>query len=236
MVIAADEVTVAIDKHEILKNLTFEVKAGTITGLLGPSGAGKTTLMRAIIGVQSLTNGELHILGDKAGSAQLRKRIGYVSQSASIYTDLTVKENVRYFGAIMSAPTKQQTDVIQQVGLMPQKDQLVDTLSGGQKTRVSLAIALLGNPDILVLDEPTVGLDPVLRRDLWNLFKTMAINGKSFIISSHVMDEAEKCDEILLLLDGEMLFHGTLENVLHKTKTNSMDTAFLRLVENKEAV
>ncbi|HET8883913.1 MAG TPA: ABC transporter ATP-binding protein [Candidatus Saccharimonadales bacterium] len=228
---------VSVEKDDvcILNAINFTVKPGSITGLIGPSGSGKTTLMRAIAGVQTVTKGELTILGMPAGTKQLRQKIGYMSQTPAIYSDLTVIQNVRYFARLVGANKQQVANRITAVDLDEQKNQLVDKLSGGQKARVSLAITLLGNPEILILDEPTVGLDPVLRRDLWKLFKKLAEQGKTLIISSHVMDEAERCDHLLLLRDGQLLWNENRQALLESTKTHSVEAAFLHMVGNKEA-
>jgi ABC-2 type transport system ATP-binding protein len=230
--VVAENLSVWKDKNQVLHDLSFEIEKGKVTGLIGPSGAGKTTLMRAIVGLQ-LLEGRLDVLGSSAGTAQLRSKIGYVTQSPAVYDDLTVAQNLKYFAAILRA--KNTVDkVIGQVDLLPQKNQLVASLSGGQKARVSLAVALLGNPELLVLDEPTVGLDPVLRRDLWNLFADLASQGKTLLISSHVMDEADRCDNVLLLRDGGLLWQKDKVGLLQATKARDVETAFLQLVEREE--
>jgi len=233
--IRAEKLVVKKDNITILRELTFEVPAGTITGLIGPSGSGKTTLMRAIVGVQSITNGTLAILGRPAGSYELRRRIGYVSQVTAIYEDLTVLQNVRYFATLVHANRSQADEVIDLVRLNPQRNQVAQSLSGGEKARVSLAIALLGNPDLLVLDEPTVGLDPLLRRELWQLFAELAAKGKTLLISSHVMDEAEKCHDLLLMRSGELLWQDTRESLLRSTNTQSVESAFIAIIPKQEA-
>ncbi|MEP6710748.1 MAG: ABC transporter ATP-binding protein [Candidatus Saccharibacteria bacterium] len=229
--ILADKLVVSKGKDRILKGLSFEIKPGEITGLLGPSGSGKTTLMRAIVGVQKISNGKLEIFNQPAGNSDLRSTIGYVSQTSSIYDDLTVEQNLKYFATILKADETKIIKALRQVDLFDRRRQLVETLSGGQKTRVSLAVALLGDPQLLVLDEPTVGLDPVLRRDLWRLFASMAAKGKTLLVSSHVMDEAEKCDNLLLLRDGGLLWKNSKETLLTTTRTDSVEAAFLYLVE-----
>ncbi len=231
--IIAKNLTIVKGKSPILNSLSFEVKSGLITGLLGPSGAGKTTLIRSIVGVQTTTKGSLSVLGLKAGDKRLRPRIGYVTQAPAVYTDLTVFQNLRYFATLARAPLSQVKQVIRQVKLEAQEKQLVETLSGGQKTRVSLAVALLGDPDLLVLDEPTVGLDPLLRKELWQLFKELAADGKTLLVSSHVMDEAEHCDELLLIRGGDLLWNDTKDKLLQKTKCRSVEDAFLKIVEEK---
>lgn len=227
--IEATKLVVQKQATRILDELTFQVRAGSITGLIGPSGSGKTTLMRAIVGVQKY-QGNLNVLAKPAGDKKLRTRIGYVTQSPAIYSDLTVAQNLHYFAVIARASKAQEQTILEQVDLQAHKNQLASTLSGGQKARVSLAIALLGSPDLLVLDEPTVGLDPILRRDLWNLFARLAGQGKTLLISSHVMDEADRCDELLLLRDGKLLWQDSRQQLLAQTATRSVEEAFLTIV------
>jgi ABC-2 type transport system ATP-binding protein len=217
-------------RSEVLHDLDISVPRGQVVGLLGPSGSGKSTLMRSIVGAQRIAGGEVAVLGSPAGSPSLRRRIGYVTQSPSVYEDLTVRQNLRYFGRVIGAPRDDGDRVIREVDLGAQTNQLVGNLSGGQRSRVSLAVALLGSPELLVLDEPTVGLDPVLRRDLWTLFASLAASGVSLLVSSHVMDEATRCDRILLLHDGDLLADETPEQLLAQTKTRDADDAFLTLI------
>ncbi len=219
--------------RSILNELTFAVRKGAVTGLIGPSGSGKTTLMRTMVGVQ-VFSGTLRIFEQSAGSKALRKAIGYVTQAPAIYEDLSVLQNLRYFATLANTPKKDVIEIVKTVHLEEQANQLASTLSGGQKARVSLAIALLGDPELLVLDEPTVGLDPLLRRELWNLFKQLANKGKTLVISSHVMDEAERCDELLLLRDGRILWNGTKKELLQKTRESSVENAFISIVEKGE--
>ena len=230
--IEAAGVLVEERKTPILRRLNFQVRRGAITGLIGPSGAGKTTLMRCIVGVQEY-NGTLHVLGQLAGSKSLRSKIGYVTQSPAIYYDLTVRQNIEYFARIANAPKQQVNDIIATVELGEQSNQIVTSLSGGQRARVSLAVALLGNPEILVLDEPTVGLDPILRQQLWNVFRKLADAGKTVLVSSHVMDEADRCDEVLLVRDGQILWNDTREKLLTKTRTSSTGDAFITMIEGE---
>lgn len=212
-----------------LDGVTFEITPGKITGLIGPSGSGKTTLMRAIVGAQELTGGTLEVLGLPAGSRPLRSKIGYVTQSPAVYDDLTALQNLHYFAAVLGVPRADADRVLKQVDLTKQAGQLVGSMSGGQRARVSLAVALLGSPELLVLDEPTVGLDPVLRERLWALFDSLAAEGRTLIVSSHVMDEAERCPELLLLRDGKVLSHGTRSELLKHTGTQNVQAAFLKL-------
>lgn len=221
-------------RNEVLDGLSLAVPRGRIVGLLGPSGSGKTTLMRAIVGVQVVRSGEIEVLGLPAGSAALRTRVAYVTQQPSVYDDLTVRQNLRYFRRVLGAPASDVERVIDRTELGPVAERLVGTLSGGQRGRVSLAAALLGSPELLVLDEPTVGLDPVLRVELWALFRALADDGVTLLVSSHVMDEAKRCDRLLLMRDGELLADDTVDGVLEVTRTDDVEAAFLRLIERGE--
>jgi len=215
----------------VLPDLSVEVEAGTVTGLLGPSGSGKTTLIRAIVGVQKVAGGDVSVLGIPSGSRELRSRIGYVTQSPSVYGDLSVAENLRYFARILATPDGSVGRVVETVGLGGFEGRIVGSLSGGQRARVSLATALLGDPPVLVLDEPTVGLDPVLRRDLWDTFHRLAAGGATLLVSSHVMDEADRCDRLVLLREGRVLATGTPDGLRQTTGATDLDTAFLRLID-----
>jgi ABC-2 type transport system ATP-binding protein len=215
----------------VLPGLSLVVRTGTVTGLLGPSGSGKTTLMRAIVGVQRVEAGQVTVLGESAGTPALRRRVGYVTQAPSVYADLSVRENLRYFARVLDVPRERVDEAIATVDLGPRAGQVVRTLSGGERARVSLATALLGAPDLLVLDEPTVGLDPVLRRDLWATFHRLAGEGTTLLVSSHVMDEAERCDELLLLRDGRLVAAGAPRELLARTGATDLEQAFLTLAE-----
>ena len=219
----------------VLPGLSVAVPRGQVVGLLGPSGCGKTTLMRAIVGVQKVAGGTVTVLGRPAGSKELRTRIGYVTQDPSVYTDLTVSENLGYFAAVLGVPRSRRAAeverVLELVALTDHARARVDRLSGGQFSRVSLGAALLGTPELLVLDEPTVGLDPVLRRDLWGLFGRLANEGVTLLVSSHVMDEAARCDRLLLMREGRMLADDTLDGVLAATGAPDAEQAFLVLVD-----
>jgi ABC-2 type transport system ATP-binding protein len=217
----------------VLRDLELEVAPGTVTGLLGPSGCGKTTLMRALVGVQIVESGRIEVLGIPAGSPELRSRVGYVTQAPSVYGDLTVEQNLRYFAAVTASPRKRIGEVLQTVGLTGAAGRLVRSLSGGQRSRVSLASALVNEPDLLVLDEPTVGLDPVLRRDLWALFHRLAERGATLLVSSHVMDEADRCHALLLLREGRLLAQAAPDELRARTGANDLEEAFLRLVEER---
>ena len=220
---------------EVLRDLDFSVSAGQVTGLLGPSGCGKTTLMRSIVGVQRITGGEVEVFGSPAGDASLRDRIGYVTQQPSVYDDLTVTENLRFFARILGVGTERVAECIDTVALGSDRDSIVSRLSGGQRSRVSLAVALLGEPALLVLDEPTVGLDPVLRVELWETFHRLADAGAGVLVSSHVMDEASRCDRLLLMRDGRLIADDTPEGLLASTSAEDIEHAFLTIVRDKEA-
>jgi ABC-2 type transport system ATP-binding protein len=215
----------------VLPGISLDVEEGTVAGLLGPSGSGKSTLLRAIVGVQIVESGTVEVLGAAAGSAGLRRRVGYVTQAPSVYADLTVAENLRYFERVLGAPQRSVERALDTVGLRDLEGRVVRTLSGGQVSRVSLAAALLAGPELLVLDEPTVGLDPLLRRDLWRTFRTLAETGVTLIVSSHVMDEADHCDQLLLLREGKLIADEAPASLRARTGCDDLDDAFLALVE-----
>ncbi|MFC8503869.1 ABC transporter ATP-binding protein [Pedococcus sp. NPDC057267] len=233
-VIEIDHLRVVRGGRTVLPDLSARIPAGQVVGLLGPSGSGKSTLIRAIVGVQVVEAGDVRVLGEAAGSPSLRRRVAYVTQSPSVYDDLTVRANVRYFADVLGADRATVESAIESVDLTSHADVLVGRLSGGQRSRVSLAAALVDDPELLVLDEPTVGLDPVLRRDLWNLFRRLAAQGRSLLVSSHVMDEASRCDRLLLLREGEVLADATLEELLGRTGADDAEGAFLALIDRAQ--
>ncbi len=220
----------------VFDGLDVEIPRGQITGLLGPSGCGKTTLMRSIVGVQKVAGGTVQVLGHPAGSASLRHRVAYDTQEASVYGDITIEQNLRYFARLIGAPHADVDRVLAQVGLTAQAKQRADALSGGQENRVSLAVAMLGSPELLVLDEPTVGLDPLLRSELWRVFRELVDDGATLIVSSHVMDEAARCDRVLLMRAGHIVADTTPAGLLAETGEPDPDAAFLALVERDERV
>jgi ABC-2 type transport system ATP-binding protein len=228
-VIEVRGLTVVRDRP-VLDGLDVTIGSG-VTGLLGPSGCGKSTLLRSIVGVQRVAGGDVTVLGEPAGSASLRRRIGYVTQEPSVYGDLTVTENLRFFARVLGCADSEVDRAIDAVDLRSHAGALVGRLSGGQRSRASLAVALLGSPDLLVLDEPTVGLDPVLRRDLWLLFHRLADDGAAVLVSSHVMDEAERCDQLLLMREGQILAHDTPAAIKERVGSHDIESAFLALVE-----
>lgn len=219
--------------REVLHGITCDVPRGSVVGLLGPSGCGKTTLMRALVGVQIVASGTVTVLGEPAGSPGLRRRVGYATQTPAVYADLTVAENLRYFAAVLGAPRGDVDRVVHEVGLGDNRDQVTATLSGGQLSRANLAVALLGTPEVLVLDEPTVGLDPVLRQELWELFRGLAAQGRTLVVSSHVMDEAGRTDRLLLMREGQILADGTPDGLRSRTGTPDLEQAFLHLIAEK---
>jgi ABC-2 type transport system ATP-binding protein len=231
--VAIEDLVVRRGGRRVLHSVSCELRAGAVTGLIGPSGCGKTTLMRAIVGVQIVQSGRVSVLGLAAGSTQLRRRVGYVTQAPSIYADLSVHENLRYFARVLGVGETRIGEVIETVSLADHVHQVASNLSGGERARLSLASALLGEPEVLVLDEPTVGLDPVLRRELWAHFRRLAGSEVTLVISSHVMDEAEHCDELLLMRDGELLASGTPDQLRARTGEADLEDAFLALIEQR---
>ncbi|MEV4684718.1 ABC transporter ATP-binding protein [Streptomyces kurssanovii] len=221
-------------KHALLQEISFTVPQGVIVGLLGPSGCGKTTLLRSVVGIQPATCGHVQVLGHPAGAPGLSRRVGYVTQAPSVYPDLTVLENLRYFSAALGMRGWRRENavvrVVKEVDLAEYADKPVARLSGGQYSRVSLAVALLGTPDLLVMDEPTVGLDPLVRRELWSVFKRLAEEGTTLLVSSHVMDEADRCDRLLLMRGGRLIASAGREDLLLHTGCDSVEEAFMHLV------
>lgn len=221
-------------KHTVLEHLDLTIGGG-VTGLLGPSGCGKSTLMRCLVGVQQVRGGTVTVFGQPAGSRQLRDRVGYVTQAVSVYHDLTVAENLRFFARVLGTGRTEVDRVVEAVDLREYRDDVVSRLSGGQQSRASLAVALLGKPDLLVLDEPTVGLDPVLREDLWNLFHRLADSGVAAFVSSHVMDEAERCDRLLLMREGRIIADGSPGEIKDSAGVEDVESAFLAIVRRDAA-
>ena len=228
--VVVDRLRVVRGGRAVLDGLSLTVEPGSVTGLLGPSGCGKTTLMRAVVGVQALAGGRVTVLGRPAGCPPLRRRVAYVTQAPSVYGDLTVDENLRYFAAIARADGRDVDHARMIVGLEGEGKRVVRTLSGGEQSRVSLASALIGRPELLILDEPTVGLDPVLRAELWATFRALAREGRTLLISSHVMDEAAACDALLLMRDGELVAATTPDRLRAATGEHDLGAAFLTLI------
>jgi ABC-2 type transport system ATP-binding protein len=222
--------------HEVVRVPELAVSAGAVTGLMGPSGCGKTTLMRTIVGVQRVAAGGVSVLGHPAGSAALRARVGYMTQAPSVYGDLTVRENLRFYARVLATPMDKVDEVIDAVRVPARAGQLVRDLSGGERARVSLAAVLLGEPEVLVLDEPTVGLDPLLRVELWRLFAGLAERGATLLVSSHSLEEARHCDRLLLMRDGELLVSDTPGGLSRRTGRENLEDAFLEIVSRREEV
>ncbi|WP_221933735.1 ABC transporter ATP-binding protein [Aeromicrobium piscarium] len=233
--IEVDRLVVQRGRSTVLPGLDVAIGAGSITGLLGPSGSGKTTLIRCIAGVQQIASGTVQVLGEPAGTPRNRARVGYVTQASSVYADLTVEQNLRYFADLAGATRTRIDEVLGLVDLVSHRSALTGNLSGGQRTRVSLAAALVAAPEVYLLDEPTVGLDPVLRRDLWQLFADLASDGATLLVSSHVMDEAARCDRVLLLRDGHLIADDTPAGLRADAGTDDLDEAFLRIAEREAA-
>jgi ABC-2 type transport system ATP-binding protein len=234
-VIDIQNLRVVRGKRVALDNISVQIARGTITGLLGPSGCGKTTLMRCIVGTQLIDEGTVAVLGRPAGSAELRHRVGYVTQDPTIYNDLRIIDNVRYFAALYGTDSDAADQSIAAVGLDDHRTALCGNLSGGQRTRVSLACALVSRPELLVLDEPTVGLDPVLRVDLWEQFHQLAQRGTTLVVSSHVMDEADHCGDLVLMREGHLLAHSTPTKLREDTGCQSLEEAFLSVIRHSTA-
>lgn len=233
--IEVDGLVVDRGARRVLDGITCNIPKGAVVGLLGPSGSGKSTFIRSVVGVQRVASGRVTVLGEAAGSASLRRSVGYLTQSPSIYADLTVRENARYFAALYGGSASDADAAIANVGLTEAAGQSVATLSGGQRARASLACALISRPQVLILDEPTVGQDPVLRNELWDRFHAMARDGATLLVSSHVMDEARRCDRLLFIDDGRLIADETPEAVMTRTGAADMDEAFLRLVVARRA-
>lgn len=234
--IEIDRLVVVRGGREVLHGIDAQIARGSVTGLLGPSGSGKSTMLRCFVGVQVVRSGAVRVLGENAGSPRLRRKVGYLTQAPSVYADLSVRENVAYFASLYRIGTTRADEVIGQVGLEGQAGQLVGSLSGGQHSRASLACALVSRPEVLVLDEPTVGQDPVLREELWQLFRGLAEDGCTVVVSSHVMDEASRCDRLLLIREGAILADDTPDGVRRRAGTDDLDRAFLTLVQQRAEV
>ncbi len=219
--------------QRVVDGIGFDVPSGSLTGLIGPSGSGKSTVMRCIAGVQKHAGGLVKVGGYEAGSRMARGLVGYQPQRPAVYLDLTVRENLSYFATMIGVGASGVSEAIDRVSLGGEASRCVERLSGGQVARVSLAIALLGSPSVLLLDEPTVGLDPVLREDLWTLFATLAAQGTALVVSSHVMDEAERCERLLLLRDGRLLADAAPSALKAETGTTDLDSAFLAVIRTR---
>src|SRR2546428_1836415 len=216
---------------EALAGLDLAVRAGEIYGLLGPNGSGKTTFIRCIAGLVRLDAGEITVLGRTPREAVAAGRVGYMTQAAALYGDLSVEENLEFFARLegVAKPHERIEAALRTVELLDRRRSTVNTLSGGMKTRMSLAATLLHQPDLLLLDEPTVGVDPVLRQEFWTHFRTLASKGTTILVSSHVMDEASRCDRLGLIRAGRVLAEGTAAELVARVRTRHLGTAFLAL-------
>ena len=211
-------------------NLDLELPAGRIYGLLGPNGSGKTTLIRLLVGLAQPTAGEVEVLGVRMPDRPILASIGYMTQADGIYSDLSVWENLRFFGALSGKASHGDMDAaLEMVDLSARRNTPVHELSGGMRRRLSLACALVHRPRMLFLDEPTVGIDPALRVQFWRHFRALAQAGATLVVSSHVMDEADRCDELLLMLHGHLLARGSGAEIRRQAGTDDMETALLRL-------
>lgn len=218
----------------ILRDITLDIPRGLVYGVVGPSGSGKTTLIRAILGRQRIAHGTIEIAGLPAGSAELRQRIGYMPQAAAVYNDLTARENLAFFAAIYRVSQERIAEVLHLVDVENAADRPVATFSGGQRQRVALAASLLPAPPLLLLDEPTVGLDPRLRHQLWSQFAAWAAAGTTLLISTHVMDEAARADRLAFLSDGALVAEGTPAELLACAGAQDLEAAVLRLTGPSE--
>ncbi|MEC1154523.1 ABC transporter ATP-binding protein [Cytobacillus horneckiae] len=230
-VVCVNHVSKRYGDQAVLKDIHFSIRKGEIFGLLGPSGAGKTTLVKQLAGLEVPTDGENVIFQQRMPSLQIMKRIGYMGQSDALYGELSAKENLEFFAAIYGLKRKERLqripEVLKIVNLAGTEKKLVSSFSGGMKRRLSLAISLLHEPELLILDEPTVGIDPVLRKSIWQTFDRLKSNGTTIIVTTHVMDEAEKCDRLGLLRDGKLIAIGTPTELMADTSSQSIEEAFL---------
>jgi ABC-2 type transport system ATP-binding protein len=230
-IVSIKNVSKSYGKQQVLKDINLEIFPGEIFGFLGPSGAGKTTLVKQLAGLETPAQGENYIFSEKMPRLDLMNRIGYMAQSDALYGELTAKENLDFFASLygLKGREKQQRmkDVMEIVSLTEHIDKLVFNYSGGMKRRLSLAISLLHKPGLLILDEPTVGIDPVLRKGIWAAFKGLKENGTTIIVTTHVMDEAEKCDRLGMIRDGRLIAVGSPEELKQQTRAANIEDAFL---------
>jgi ABC-2 type transport system ATP-binding protein len=216
-----------------LRGLDLRVRAGEIYGLLGPNGSGKTTLIRCVAGLLRPEAGTLTVLGGSPRAAVSAGRVGYMTQAPALYGELSVQENLRFFAALESVPHADQRieEALRAVDLLDRRRSVVNTLSGGMRTRVSLAATFLHHPQLLLLDEPTVGVDPVLRHEFWSRFRRLAAAGITILVSSHVMDEASRCDRLGLIRGGVVLAEGSANELVARAGARDLESAFLSLAE-----
>ncbi|MEK3879616.1 ABC transporter ATP-binding protein [Paenibacillus sp. FSL M7-0420] len=230
-VIAVTHVNRAFGNKTVLKDITLQVNQAETFGILGPSGSGKTTLVKLLTGIDEVTSGEVTVLGVRMPKLAMLQQIGYMAQSDALYNELSAKENLEFFAALYGLKggdrTRRIGDVMELVNLQEHLRRRVDQYSGGMKRRLSLAIALLHEPPLLLLDEPTVGIDPVLRQSIWKELKALNRKGTTIVLTTHVMDEAEKCDRLAMIRDGVLLAADTPAGLLEATGTASIEEAFL---------
>ena len=223
-----DNVVKSFGTIRALDGITLRVRQGEIYGLLGPNGSGKTTLIRAVVGLVAPDSGTVTVLGRRMPDLNILSSIGYMTQAAALYPDISVEENLRFFAAISGADSNVD-EVLRVVELEQRRKSVVATLSGGMRQRCSLACALVHRPRLLLLDEPTVGVDPQLRVQFWDHFREMAAAGTTILVSSHVMDEAERCQRLGLIRFGKLLGEGSPDEVRAAAGTNNLEEAFLKL-------
>ncbi|MFC5465240.1 ABC transporter ATP-binding protein [Lederbergia graminis] len=229
--VSVRHISKSFGKHQVLEDINLDIYEGEIFGLLGPSGAGKTTLVKQLSGLDTPTSGENYIFQEKMPDLKLINRIGYMAQSDALYEELSAKENLQFFAELYGLKGTKQSqrikEVMKLVQLLDHINKPISTYSGGMKRRLSLAIALLHEPEILILDEPTVGIDPVLRKSIWGAFYELKQQGTTLIVTTHVMDEADKCDRLGLIREGKLIAVGTPQQLKEETKTTSIEDAFL---------
>jgi ABC-2 type transport system ATP-binding protein len=218
---------------EALRGLSLTVRTGEIYGLLGPNGSGKTTFIRCLAGLVRPDAGTIRVLGSEPRSIIASGRLGYMTQAAALYPELSIDENLRFFAALSGAHDAQARieRALGTVDLLDRRKSVVSTLSGGMRQRVSLAAALLHDPSLLLLDEPTVGIDPALRREFWTHFRSLAAKGVTILVSSHVMDEAARCDRLGLIRDGRVIAEGSAAELVSRAGAEDLEAAFLALSE-----
>lgn len=229
--VSIQHVSKRFGKHEVLQDIQLEIVKGEIFGLLGPSGAGKTTLVKQLAGLDKPTSGEIYLFQEKMPLLKLISRIGYMAQSDALYEELSAEENLQFFSKLYGLKKGERAqrikEVMEVVELSNDLTKLVSNYSGGMKRRLSLAIALLHKPELLILDEPTVGIDPVLRKSIWEAFYDLKAKGDTLIVTTHVMDEAEKCDRLGLIRDGRLIAVGTPDELKEQTNSSTIEEAFL---------
>jgi len=229
--IAIENVCRSFGKQQVLYDINARIPAGQIYGLLGPSGCGKTTLVRIIAGILEASSGQVSVLGRKMPNLPMMQRIGYMAQSDALYTALCAEDNLRFFAALYGLPRKslksRMREVMELVNLGDQLKKPVMAYSGGMKRRLSLALALLHAPPILLLDEPTVGIDPLLRQDIWRELHKLAAAGATIVVTTHVMDEAEKCHQLAMMREGRLIAQGSCAQLLAEAGTASIEEAFI---------